>query len=304
MKSMVKILATLFGVTIISFMLIHFSNIDPAEAYARRNFINPTEEQIVKIRHDLGYDEPLIKQYKDYIKCVLKGDLGISLVTANPVSEDIIMKMKPTMILVFATSIWIILLTMVFGILSAIYRNSILDHLIRLFTMIGISIPSFWLGYILLLWLAVKLSVFKVVDYGTIKSLILPSFTFAIPVSSSLIRMLRSDLISEFSKDYYIYAKARGIRGKNLMCYSLRNALPPIITMFFQNLGFLIGGSAIIESLFSWPGFGEYFVKVILERDLPAMSGCILVIATIFLFFNWLSDAINMKLNLIMARRQ
>lgn len=98
---------------------------------------------------------------------------------------------------------------MTFGILSAIYKNSVFDHLIRLFTMLGISVPSFWLGYILLLWLSVKLSIFNVVDYGAIKSLILPSFTFALPVASSLIRILRSDLISEFSKDYYIYAKAK-----------------------------------------------------------------------------------------------
>lgn len=302
MKSITKILAILFGVTIITFLLIHFSNVDPAEAYARRNYKNPTEEQIVEIRHDLGYDEPLINQYKKYIKGLLKGDLGISLVTKNPVLQDIKIKMKPTMVLVLATCIWIIILTMTFGVLSAIYRNSIFDHLVRLFTMVGISVPSFWLGYILLLWLSVKLSLFKVVDYGTIKSLILPSFAFALPVASSLIRILRSDMISEFGKDYYIYAKARGIKGKKLIGYALRNALPSIITMFFQNVGFLIGGSAIIESVFSWPGFGRYFVKVILERDLPAVSGCILVIAIIFLFCNWLSDVLSMRLNPMIGR--
>ncbi|MBC2399152.1 ABC transporter permease [Clostridium tetanomorphum] len=208
----------------------------------------------------------LIKQYRKYIKGVLKGNLGTSLVTNNLVSQDIGTKMKPTIL--------------------------------------GISVPNFWFGYILLLCLSVKLSIFKVVDYGTMKSLILPSFTFALPVASSLIRILRSDIISEFGKDYYIYAKARGIKGKKLIAHVIRNALPPVITMFFQNVGFLIGGSAIIESVFSWPGFGGYFVKAILERDLPAISGCVLAIAIIFVFCNWLSNTLSVKLNPIIARRE
>lgn len=304
MKWILKAIGILISVTIITFLLMHVSTIDPAEAYARRNFTNPTEKQITEITHRLGYDEPLVKQYCKYMKGILKGDLGISLVTNNPVLEDIVTKLKPTLSLVVITSIWIILLTLVFGIISAIYYNSVLDHIIRVITIIGISMPSFWLGYLLLLLLAVKIPMFKVVDYGGIKSYILPSFAFALPVASSLIRILRSNILSEFSKDYYLYARARGLKGGRLMTHVIRNAIPPVIIMFFQNVGFLIGGSAIIESVFSWPGFGEYFVQAILERDLPSISGNVLMIAIIFLLCNWIGDRISIRLNPIIGSRE
>ena len=239
----------------------------------------------------------MAEQYFKCIKRLLKGDMGVSFRTNNPVFKDIKNTLPSTLILVLTSAIWIALFSICFGTLSALKKNTLLDIIIGFITMIGISLPTFWLGYILLLYFAVKFPLFKVVDYGTIKSLILPSLTFAIPIASSFIRIIRGDLIKELNTDYIIYAKARGIKGFTLLWYVLVNILPPIISLFFQNLGFMLGGSAIIESVFSWPGFGSYFISSILEKDLPAISGCLIVITVLFMFFNSLALLLNKKLN-------
>lgn len=296
-KKILRLITIFIGVTFLSFVLIHYSNIDPAEAYARRNYVRVTNSQIEEIRKKFGYDKPMAEQYFKYIKRLLKGDMGVSFRTNNPVFKDIKNTLPSTLILVLTSAIWIVLFSICFGTLLALKKNTLFDIIIGFITMIGISLPTFWLGYIFLLYFAVKFPLFKVVDYGTIKSLILPSLTFAIPIASSFIKIIRADLIKELNTDYIIYAKARGIKGFTLLWYVLVNILPPIISLFFQNLGFMLGGSAIIESVFSWLGFGSYFISSILEKDLPAISGCLIVITVLFIFFNSLALLLNKKLN-------
>ncbi|QOR37011.1 ABC transporter permease [Clostridium sp. 'deep sea'] len=288
----------LIGVTILSFVFSNISTIDPAEALARRNMVNPTLDQIEQIREEMGLNLPLHKQYLSWVSQCIKGNLGISLITRNPVSVDIAKKLPATLMMVAASFIWIITITFPMSILSAIKKDSFFDHLLRMITIIGMSVPSFWLGFIMLITFAVIFPVFNVVDYGNLKSLILPSLTLAIPIISTSIRLFRATIISNMNKDFVTYAKARGISSANIICrHVLKNSLPPMVTVLCQNLGYMIAGSAIMENVFSWPGIGSHLVDAIIGRDLPTINGCVLVIAVIFVLCNLVADILSIIIN-------
>lgn len=295
---LIGLIIVLIGVTILSFIFSNISTIDSAEALARRNMVNPTPKQIEQIREEMGLNLPVHKQYLNWVGQCIKGNLGISLLTRNPVSVDIAKKMPATLLIVGLSFIWIIIITFPISILSAIKKDDFFDHVLRMITIIGMSIPNFWLGFIMLITFAVMIPIFNVVDYGNLKSLILPSLTLAIPVISSSIRLFRATILSNMNKDFVTYAKARGISKTNIIWkHVLKNSMPPMVTVFCQNLGYMIAGSAIVENVFSWPGIGSHLVDAIIGRDLPTINGCVLVIAVIFVFCNLLGDTLNIIIN-------
>ncbi len=297
-KKLASLFLVLIGVSLLSFILANISSVDPAEAIARRTYSNPTQEQIAEIRHDKGLDRPVLTQYVSWLGNSLKGDLGTSYQTGKPVAREISGKLVATISLVGVSLLWIAVFTIPLGILSAIRKNGIGDHLIRGVTVLGISIPSFWFGFILLTAFAISIPVFKVVEYGNLRSIILPSVTLSVPVICSSVRMLRATLLEKLKKDYVIYAQARGLSNGQIMWkHVLKNALPPMVTLFFQNIGMMVGGSAIVESVFSWPGLGSYFVASITNRDLPVITGCVLVLGIIFVVCNTIGEIVNRVLN-------
>ncbi len=293
-----SLIIVLIGVTMLSFIFSNISSVDPAEALARRSMLSPTPRQIEEIRKEMGLNLPIYQQYLNWLWGALRGELGISLLTRNPVTADLAEKLPATFLIVGLASCWIIIITVPLSILSALKKGSFFDHTLRMITIFGISIPNFWLGFILLVAFAIMLPFFKVVDYGNFKSLILPSFTIAIPMASSSIRLLRATILANMNKDFVIYAKARGISNNRIIWqHVLKNSLPPIITVFCQYLGYMIAGSAIVEMVFSWPGIGSHLVNAIIGRDLPTINGCVLVIAVLFVFFNLLADLLNSVIN-------
>lgn len=295
---LIGLIIVLIGVTILSFIFSNISNVDPAEALARRSMINPTSKQIEELREEMGLNLPIHKQYLNWVGQFIKGNLGIALLTRNPVSVDIAEKMPATLLLVGMAFLWIILITFPISILSAIRKDSFFDHALRMITIIGISIPNFWLGFIMLIMFAIIIPIFDVVDYGSFKSLILPSLTLAIPIISSSIRLFRATILSNMNKDFVTYAKARGISRTNIIWkHILKNSMPPMVTVFCQHLGYMMAGSAIIENVFSWPGIGSHLVNAIIGRDLPTINGCVLVIAVIFVLCNLLADTVNITIN-------
>lgn len=297
-KRLLNLIFVLIGVTLLSFFLSNLSSVDPAEAFARRNMLNPNPAQIEELRQEMKLDLPLYQQYFNWIKNSLQGDLGISLITRNPVSLDIAHRLPVTMQLVGLSFFWIVLLSVPISVLSAVKKNSLFDHLTRAVTILGISVPNFWLGFLLLLVFAVTFPVFRVVDQGSLRSLILPSLALAIPIASSSVRLFRATILSNLNRDYVIYAKARGIGNRQILWgHVLKNSLPPMITMFCQYLGYMVAGSAVVESIFSMKGIGMHLVDAIIGRDLPTINGCVLVIALLFVFFNTLADLINIRLN-------
>lgn len=304
-KRIYELIIILIGVSILSFVFSNISTIDPAEAFARRSIVNPTNEQINEIREEMGYDKPIYIQYMQWLKNFFRGDFGTSLITQNAVSKDILHRLRGTLLIVGMAFLWIIVITILLSIFAASNKDSFIDYIIRAISIVGISLPGFWVGFILLTVFAITIPVFKVVDYGNLKSLILPSLTLAIPIIASSVRVLRATILSNLNKDYVLYARARGIPMRQIMFkHVLKNSIPPIITLLFQNIGFMIGGSAIIESVFSWPGIGMYFVNAIIGRDLPAINGCVLVIAIIFVICNLLAEIINKMINPFMRNNE
>ena len=200
-KKLIRVLIVLIGVSLLSFILANLSSVDPAEAIARRIYSNPTQEQIQDIRTEKGLDQPILTQYARWVGNCLRGDLGTSYQSNQPVIQEMAGKLTATLLLVGMALLWIVLITIPLGIVSAVRKDRFCDHLIRIITILGISIPAFWLGYLLLTAFAIRIPVFKVVDYGNLRSLILPSITLAASVVSSSVRMLRATILENLKKE-------------------------------------------------------------------------------------------------------
>lgn len=286
-------------------MLIAWSGKDPAEIIAHRGVSNPTPEQIEMIRVEMGLDQPLPVRYIQWLSGMFTGELGTSLTTHQPIVKDLHKYLATTTSLVGMAILWIIVLTVPISLLCARKRNRLFDQVTRGITICGICVPTFWLGFLLLLFFAIHLKWFSVLPSPGWRGFLLPSFALAVPSSCSLIRIMRSSLLAELSSDYVRFAKARGLSANRiLVCHILRNALPPVVTIFFQQFGFLIAGGAVIESVFSIKGIGTYLVDSVIAADTIAVSTCIVVIAAIFVVANFMADIINRLLCPWMVREE
>lgn len=284
----------LIGVSLLSFLLVILSGRDPAEVIARRGNINATQEMIQEIREDMGLDKTVVTRYINWIRGLFTGDLGISIYSYRPIAQDLAEYFPVTLLLVNFSILWIIVLSLPISLLSARFRNSTVDQVIRGVTIVGICIPSFWLGFLLLLAFAIKVPLFRVLPEPGLKGYILPSFALALPVACSIIRLFRASLLTEFSRDYVLYARARGLSATRiLICHILRNAFPPIITVFCQYLGYLIAGGAVVENIFSLKGVGTYLIGCVIASDTIAVAVCIVIVAGIFVITNLAGDIIN-----------
>ncbi|MGP1448246.1 MAG: ABC transporter permease [Filifactor alocis] len=293
-----RLVLVLFMISIISFFLANISSIDSAETIGHHLYGNPSQEQIENIRIEKGLDKSAPIQYIKWLQHALVGDLGISYQTSNPVLSDIKDKLFATVKLVIVSLFFIAVITIPLSLISAYKKDTLIDKSIQVITILVISVPSFWLGYILLSIFAIKLPIFKVVEYGNFRSLILPSVTLAAPVISSSVKILRTTLLENSEQEYVTYARARGLSYKRILyAHILKNSLPPMITLFFQNIGMMIAGSVIVENVFSWPGLGAYFMSAIVNRDTPAITGCMLILGMIFVISNYISESINHFLN-------
>ena len=265
-KRIITLLIVTLGVVTLSFCLQIFTGTDPAEMLVRKTTLFATEEQIQAMRVELGLDGTLSEQYADYIKGLLTGDLGISITNR-----------KPVIVLISAFSV--------------IWKDKAFDHATRVICIIGICVPSFWLALILLIAFAVEIPIFSVISDGSIKSLILPSISIAIPIACISIRVLRAAVINELKSDYVTYAKARGFSTSKIVYGEvLRNAFPSAITLFAQYCASVFGTSALIETVFSIQGLGYYLTEACESMDVYGISGVVLICAILFVLFNTAAD--------------
>ena len=294
LKRAVSFIPIMFGVSILSFLLIAFSGKDPAEIIARRGNMNVTPEVIEQVRVEMGLDGNIVERYFKWISGFFTGDLGTSVTSFRPISEDIAEFFPITMIMVGMALLWTLILAIPVSLLCARFKNGIFDHITRGVTIFGICVPPFWLGFMLLVVFAINMKWFTVVPTGTLKDYILPSFALAVPVICAVVRLFRSSLLSELSCDYVRYAKARGLSSSRiLICHVFRNALPPIVTIFCQYLSSLIAGSAVMEAVFSIEGLGSHLISCVLAADSTSTATCIMIIAAIFVITNFIGDIIN-----------
>lgn len=288
-RRLLQMIPITLGILTLIFSLIHLIPGDPAMQIAGEG---ARPEDVANVRKALGLDQPLWKQYVTYITNLAKGDLGTSFRTGEKVSKEISARYPATMQLAFGSMLVALLVAFPLGIISAIYRNSWIDNVARFFALIGVSMPSFWFGPLLIIAFAINRQWFPVSGREDgLKSLVLPSITMGLALAAILTRMIRVSLADELGQLYVTTAIAKGVtRSKAIFRHALKNALIPVITILALQFGSLLTGAIITEQIFSWPGLGRLLIQSITTRDYPQVQASILVIALTYIMVNFISD--------------
>jgi ABC-type dipeptide/oligopeptide/nickel transport system permease component len=288
-RRLLQMIPITLGILTLVFSLIHLIPGDPAAAIAGES---ARPEDIAQVRKALGLDLPLWKQYVTYLSNVAHGDLGRSFRTNEKVSKEILARYPATIQLAMGAMFVALLVAFPLGIISAIYRNSWIDNVARFFALIGVSMPSFWFGPLLIIAFAINHTWFPVSGREEgFKSIVLPSVTMGLALAAILTRMIRVSLAEELNQLYVTTAIAKGVtRAKAIFRHALKNALIPVITVLALQFGSLLTGAIITEQIFSWPGLGRLLIQSINNRDYPQVQASILVIAVTYIMVNFLSD--------------
>ncbi|UNC93005.1 nickel ABC transporter permease [Candidatus Contubernalis alkaliaceticus] len=290
-KRLLYLFVVMLGVSLLTFSISQLTPGDPAELILRESGVEPTREAIQALREQLGLNEPLPVQYGKWLWAVLQGDLGQSFRTGQPVLEEIAHRFPATIELTLAGLLVMLVVALPVGILSALFKNTFMDHLSRFFALLGASLPSFWLGLLLIYYFAVKLSILPVMGRGGILHLVLPALTLGLGMSATYARLLRASMLEVLGQDYIHAARARGLKEHTVLVKNaLKNALLPVVTAFGMSLGHLLGGTVIVETIFAWPGVGRFVVQAIFNRDYPVIQGYVLFMALIFVLVNLVVD--------------
>lgn len=299
LRRLAQMAVTLFGVTLLTFGLTYISPGDPVEMLLEVGDTIVPKETIEATRHQLGLDQPFYMQYIRWLGGLAHGDMGLSYSAKMPVAERLLQGLPGTMALAGTSLIMMLLVAVPCGILSALYRNRFWDYLIRGLSFFGVSMPSFWVGLILLYVFGLKLGLFPIAGGAvTLDRMILPAATLAIAMAAKYTRQVRTAILEELGQDYVMGAKARGIPMRRILWHHvLPNACLPLITLLGLTVGWLLGGVAVIEMVFSWPGLGKMAVHAIEMRDYPLVEGFVLWVAIFYMGINILVDCSYAYLN-------
>lgn len=302
---LMQIIISILGVSIITFSLIYLSPGDPAELYLLVGGTKPSKELVEQTRIDMGLDKPYVEQYVSWLGKAIKGDLGISYASKLPVTEVLISNMKSTIQLATSSLVLMLIISIPLGVLCAVYKSRFTDLIIRGTSFLGISMPNFWVGLILLYIFGLKLGWLPIADSGAgIKKMILPCITLAFSMASKYTRQIRALMLEEMKQDYVIVNRARGLKESTILWrHVLPNAFLPLIILVGLSFGSLLGGTAVVEIIFSWPGLGKMAVTAINNRNYPMVQGYVLFISLTYMIINLMVDIINMNLDPRLKKR-
>lgn len=291
-KRFFQMVIVLFFVSFFTFLLTYLAPGDPASAMFAASGIVPSEDMLKAARHSMGLDKPFVLQYTSWLTNCLAGDFGTSFSKKTPVAALLSQRLWPTLKLALFSLVLMLALSLPAGIVSAVRQNKFTDYLFRGFSFVGISMPGFWIGLLLLYIFALKLNLLPVISTTAgWKRLVLPGVTLAIAMASKYSRQVRAAVLEELQQDYVVGAKARGIKPSVIMIrHVLPNALLPLVTMLGLSLGSLLGGTAVVEIVFAYPGLGNLAVNAVGARDYPLIQGIVLWIAMIYMIINLLVD--------------
>ncbi len=276
------------GVATLVFLLIHLVPGDPVEVMLGESASVADREAL---RVALGLDQPLGVQYINYLQGLLQLDLGTSFHFRRPVTELLLERLPATLVLAAVTLVITLLISLPLGILAAVRKDTAVDTGAMTFSLLGVSIPNFWLGPLLILVFSLWLGWFPVSGSEGFGSVILPAVTLATGLAAILSRMVRSSMLEVLGEDYMRTARAKGLPPTTILLHhGLRNALLPVITLLGLQLGALLAGAVITETVFSWPGIGLLTIEAIQSRDYPVVQACVLLISTGYVFINLLTD--------------
>lgn len=318
LRRLLFLVPIIIGVSLVVFMIIHLIPGDPAQVMLGER---ATEQDLTRLRNELGLNDPLHQQYFRFLKRIMQGDLGTSIMTKNPVSEELAERYPATIELTFFSMVIAVLVGVPAGIISATKQYSVFDYASMTGALLGVSMPIFWLGLMLIWIFSIKLGWFpasarlsvgvelnEITNFYIIDSIItgnwtafkdviwhltLPGIALATIPMAIIARMTRSSMLEVMGNDYIRTAYAKGLSEKIVVYkHALKNALIPIITVVGLQVGILLGGAVMTETIFSWPGVGKYSFDAIMARDFPVVQGCILVLAITFVIVNLVVDVI------------
>lgn len=287
-RRLVSVIPVIFGVSVAVFLMIHLIPGDPAQLVAG---IEATEEDIQNVRESLELDKPLIVQYGNFVGRALTGDFGESFRTRRPVSEEIGARYMNTLLLGFTAVVFAVIFGVATGIVTAIWRHSWIDNVVLVISLLGVSVPTFFLGLILMLVFSVYLGWLPLTGAGSFAHLILPAITLGTPNAAIISRITRSSLVEVLGQDYVRTARAKGLAEFVVINrHAVRNALIPVVTVVGLQMGYLLGGAVVTETVFAWPGIGRLIVQAINARDFPVVQASVLLLAMTFVIINLLTD--------------
>lgn len=291
-KRLLQMIIVLIGISFLTFLLTYLAPGDPVRTMYAAAGIVPSEEVMNQTREEMGLTRPFLVQYGDWLFSCLRGDFGNSYSLKKPVLTLLGSRLWPTIKLSLASMILMLLVSIPFGMLAAVHKNKWIDYLVRSFTFLGVSVPNFWVGLLLISFFCVKLKWLSVVSADTtFRNIILPAVTLAFAMSAKYTRQVRTAVLEELSQDYVTGARARGIREWKILWLNVfPNSLLPLITMLGLSIGSLLGGTAVVEVIFSYPGLGGLAVSAITSYDYPLVQGYVLWIALIYMAINLVVD--------------
>lgn len=295
---LIQLVLMVLVLSFVTFVLMKVTPGDPIRAILKVDDVITTTAEEEKLRLEYGFDQPIFIQYGQWLRGIVQFDLGESLISNRPVLDMMMSRLPATIALTVGGLVVLFLISVPLGVVGAIYENRWPDYISRWFALVGASIPSFWLGLLLIYFFSLKLNLLPVMGSGTLAHFVLPSFTLGVAMAPLYIRLLRERLISTLQSSYIEAAKARGIRKERILIFhALRGSLIPLVTMFGLSVGSLLGGITVIEILFSWPGMGELIVQAVMQRDYPVIQGYILIVGCLVVVTNLIVDLLYLVIN-------
>ena len=288
LRRFLHFIPTVLGVVTLTFLLIHLVPGDPIEVLLGEQALPADREAL---RASLGLDKPLTVQYVDFLRALSVGDMGTSLFSQRPVTSMLLGRLGATAELAFAALVVALIIAFPLGIWAAMNRGKAPDHIAMGASLVGFSMPNFWMGPMLIIVFALWLGWLPVSGRDEATSLILPALTLGTGMAAITTRLLRSALLEVLNADFIRTAKAKGVPFRRVVLHhALRNALLPVITVVFLQAGALLTGAILTEAVFSWPGIGSLMIEGLNRRDYPVVQGCVLFIAFVYMFMTLLSD--------------
>ncbi|ODA43130.1 nickel ABC transporter permease [Desulfosporosinus sp. BG] len=291
LKRLLQLIPVLLGITFLTFTLTYLSPGDPAVLMLTATGGTPTPQLVEQVRAGMGLNKPFLTRYGEWLMGVIQGDFGVSYQYSRSVSDLIISRLPATLELAGTSLGLMMIVALPLGIISAFYRNKASDYIIRILSFVGISMPSFWLGLLLMYVFSVKLKILPIMGNSDWSGILLPTVTLALAMASKYTRQLMAAILEEIGQDYVIAAKARGLKDRTILFkHILQKSLIPIVTLLGLSVGSLLGGAAIVETIFVWPGVGKLAVEAIFNRDYPLIQGYVVWMALIYVVVNMVVD--------------
>lgn len=291
-KRLLQIVIVAVGISFLTFLITYLAPGDPVRTMYAAAGIMPGDEIIQETREAMGLNRPVLVQYFDWLRGCLRGNFGTSYAYNKPVIELLASRLRPTLRLSITAMLLMLLVAVPVGMAQAVHKNTAVDYALRGLTFFGVSMPNFWVGLLLMMFFCVRLRLLPVVcSGGDFKSLILPAVTLAFAMSAKYTRQVRTAIVEELSQDYVTGARARGVSERKILWRNVfPNSLLPLITMLGLSLGSLLGGTAVVEVIFTYPGLGNLAVSAITAYDYPLIQGYVLLISLIYMLVNLVVD--------------